>query len=449
MNQGASSPALRVVLLGDLVYVLVVAALVLARVARMVADRRARSAGSRLHLRLTTAFTLLALVPTVLVAIFAGLTLNVGLEGWFSERVRQVVGSSLAAAEAYEGEHRRDLTRDAQALAVFLDGARRTGAAVDDGTLRQILTQGQAQVQRGLREAYVIDGTGDLRARGERSYLFDYERPSADDLEAARAGETVIMADWPNNEFRALVVLAAFPDRFLYVSRDVDGQILSLLDDTRETVRLYNQLEADRGRLLFEFGLLYLGFAVILLLAAIWFGLWFAERLARPVGRLAGAAERVGMGDLDVQVLEESGDDEIAVLGQMFNRMTRQLKGQRDALLENTRQIEVRRRLFDSVLGSVTAGVIGLDADGRVDFANRAAQRLLDVPPDAVQGARLADVAPEFQKLFDQIVLNAAEFAQEEVRLSRRGRLENLLVRLSERRTDGGSWMAMWWRLMT
>ena len=98
MNQGASSPALRVVLLGDLVYVLVVAALVLARVARMVADRRARSAGSRLHLRLTTAFTLLALVPTVLVAIFAGLTLNVGLEGWFSERVRQVVGSSLAAA---------------------------------------------------------------------------------------------------------------------------------------------------------------------------------------------------------------------------------------------------------------------------------------------------------------------------------------------------------------
>ena len=438
MNQGASSPALRVVLLGDLVYVLVVAALVLARVARMVADRRARSAGSRLHLRLTTAFTLLALVPTVLVAIFAGLTLNVGLEGWFSERVRQVVGSSLAAAEAYEGEHRRDLTRDAQALAVFLDGARRTGAAVDDGTLRQILTQGQAQVQRGLREAYVIDGTGDLRARGERSYLFDYERPSADDLEAARAGETVIMADWPNNEFRALVVLAAFPDRFLYVSRDVDGQILSLLDDTRETVRLYNQLEADRGRLLFEFGLLYLGFAVILLLAAIWFGLWFAERLARPVGRLAGAAERVGMGDLDVQVLEESGDDEIAVLGQMFNRMTRQLKGQRDALLENTRQIEVRRRLFDSVLGSVTAGVIGLDADGRVYFVNRAAQRLLDVPPDAVQGARLADVAPEFQKLFDQIVLNAAEFAQEEVRLSRRGRLENLLVRLSERRTDGG-----------
>ncbi len=85
MNQSASSPVLRVVLLGDLVYVLVVAALVLRRVARMISDRRSQSAGSRLHLRLTGVFVTIALIPTILVAIFAVLTVNVGLEGWFSE----------------------------------------------------------------------------------------------------------------------------------------------------------------------------------------------------------------------------------------------------------------------------------------------------------------------------------------------------------------------------
>ena len=436
MAQGANSPFLRLTLLADLVYVLVVAAMVLARVARMVADRRAKSAGSRLHLRLTAVFTLVALVPTVLVAVFAGLTLNVGLEGWFSDRVRTVVNNSLSAAEAYEGEHRTDLTTDADSLAVYLNAAHDARFLVSDSDLRQILTQGQAQIQRGLREAYVIDGSAALRARGERSYLFDFEPPSAADLAQARAGETVIIQDWGNNEFRALVALQNFPDRFLYVTRNVDGNILKLLDETQATVLLYNQLESERGKLLFEFGLLYLGFAVILLLAAIWVGLWFAERLSRPVGRLAGAAQRIGAGDLEVQVPEEPGDDEIAMLGRVFNQMAHQLKGQREALLENNRQIEERRRQFDSVLGSVTAGVIGLDAGGSVDFVNRSARRLLDFD-SAAAGVALAQAVPEFGPLLARLRDEGAEVAQEEIKVSRKGRLENLLVRMAVRRADG------------
>ena len=166
----------------------------------------------------------------------------------------------------------------------------------------------------------------------------------------------------------------------------------------QETVRLYQQLETERGRLLFEFGLLYLGFAVILILAAIWLGLWFAERLSGPVGRLTGAAQQVGAGDLNVQVREEEGDDEIAMLGRYFNQMTKQLKGQRETLLDNTRQIERRRRLFDSVLSSVTSGVVGLDPEGRVTFVNRSAMRLLDWSEDQ-QSVALAVAMPEFGPL--------------------------------------------------
>lgn len=437
LNQGAGSPALRIVLLADLVYVLVVAALVLARVAQMVSARRARSAGSRLHLRLTGVFALIALVPTVLVAIFAVLTVNVGLEGWFSDRVRSVVGSSLTAAEAYRNEHRRDLTQDTDALAAYLNLARQANVFIDDGDLRQLLSQAQAQIQRGLREAYVIDSTGTIRARGENSYLFDFEPPSPAEIAQAEAGETVVIEDWANNEFRALVALDAYSDRLLQVTRTVDGSLLGLLDETQETVRLYHQLENERGRLLFEFGLLYLGFAIILILAAVWFGLWFAERLSRPVGRLAGAAQRVGGGDLDIQVPEEEGDDEIAMLGRLFNQMTRQLKGQREALVEGHAQTEERRRLFDSVLSNVTAGVIGLDAGGRVDFINRAASRLLDLA-DSRPDDPLALVVPEFAPLFERLVENDGAAVQEEVRLSRRGKLESLLVRMTARRNEAG-----------
>jgi two-component system nitrogen regulation sensor histidine kinase NtrY len=302
-----------------------------------------------------------------------------------------------------------------------------------------LLAEGQLQIQRGLREAYLIDGTAQIRARGDRSYLFDYEPPSPEKIKQAQEsnGRPLVIEDWPNNEFRALVSLGSFLDRFLYISRDVDGEILSLLDDTKETVRLYQQLESERGKLLFEFGLLYVGFAVILILAAVWLGLWFAERLSGPVGRLTGAAQQVGAGDLEVQVREEDGDDEIAMLGRYFNQMTKQLKGQREALLDNTRQIERRRRLFDSVLSSVTSGVVGLDPEGRVAFVNRSAMRLLDWEEDQ-QSLAISVAIPEFGPLFNTVVSGQGEVAQGEVKVSRLGHMENLLVRVATRRSDDG-----------
>ncbi|MCX7288144.1 MAG: PAS domain-containing sensor histidine kinase [Rhodobacterales bacterium] len=437
-NQDAASPVLRLILLSDLIYVLVVAALVLARVMRLLADRRSRSAGSRLHLRLSGVFMLIALVPTVLVAVFAVLSINIGLEGWFSDRVRSVVGSSLSAAQAYEAVQRDDLVADVTALAGFLDRAKKQAVFLRDDQLRPLLSQGQSVIQRGLKEAYLVDGAGALKTRGERSYLFGFEPLTANQLDLARQGKTVLIPDWPNNEFRALIALAAFPDRYLYVTREVDGSILSLLDETQETVQLYNQLESERGRLLFNFGLIYLGFALILILAAVWLGLWFAERLSRPVGRLAGAAERVGGGDLDVQVTEEDGDDEIASLGRLFNQMTRQLKGQREALMDSHRHTERRRRLFDSVLSNVTAGVIGLDSGGNIDFINRAAERLLDLS-DGQSDVALATAVPEFGALFDRLRDGPGAAVQEEVRLTRKGKQESLLVRLGMRRNEAGN----------
>ncbi len=434
-----ASRGLLLILLADLVYVLIIAALVAIRVARLIAARRSESAGSKLHLRLSTLFATIALVPTVTVAIFATVTLNVGLEGWFSDRVQRVLGNSLAAAEAYEFEQERDLRIDTEQLAAYLETVRRVFPLIEDGTLRQLLSEAQAQVQRGLRVAFIIDGSGEIRARGERSYRFNFTPPTEEQIVQARDG-VVVIKDWPSNEFRAMRALDGFFDRYLYVARDVDGEILSLLDETRDTVMFYQQLERERGQLLFQFGAIYLGFAMILILGSIWLGLSFAERLARPVGRLAEAAEQVGAGDLDVRVHVARDDDEIALLGRVFNQMTHQLKGQRETLLENNRQIEARRRLFDSVLGSVTAGVIGLDAKGRLEFINRAAESMVSVEGGAVLGEQLVQAVPEFAPLLERLRASPALLGrvQEELRLSREGRLETLLVRLAERRRSDG-----------
>ncbi|MGZ9809800.1 ATP-binding protein [Pseudoroseicyclus sp. H15] len=438
LDQGTSAPLLRIVLLADLVYVLVLAALVLQRVGRMVLARRARSAGSNLHLRLTGVFALLALIPTVTVAIFSVLTINVGLEGWFSQRVRNVVGTSLEAAQAYEEEHRLELTRDGLGLAAWLDAERAKEFFMSNGDIRQALGQVQPQIDRGLSEAFVVDGAGNIRARGARSYEFYYERPSEEAFTQAADEGLSIIEDYPNNEFRALIPLRNFEDAYLYVTRPVDGGILSLLDETKETVTLYEQLERDRSRILFEFGLLYFGFATLLILAAVWLGLWFAERLSRPVGRLVSALQRVGSGDLNVRVVEAAGEDEFAQMGRYFNQMTGELKAQREELMETNRQIEGRRRLFDSVLSSVTSGVIGLSPDGRIDFANRSARRLLYVG-EAQEEMPMTVAVPEFGALFDEVSAGDREVAQGQVALSRGGKQETLLVRMAPRRRADGT----------
>ncbi|WP_431355748.1 ATP-binding protein [Amylibacter marinus] len=434
---GRSGGILRGILLIDIVYLLTVVSLVGWSVMRIMAARRAKSAGSRLHMRLSGVFAIVALIPTVLVAVFAVLTLNLGVEGWFSENVRSVVGSSLNAATAYKEEQRGDLEEDLSFIAFNLEQYKRQNTFVTDGDIRAQLSRLQSSVQRGLKEAYLIDGAGKIQSRGEFSYLFDFEQPSPLDLERATNGKMVILEDWENNEFRALIRLRGFADRYLYISRSVDGNILNLLDETTATAKTYTQMETQRGQILSYYGLLYLGFASFVILSAIWLGMLFAERLSRPVGQLAGAAQRVGAGDFNVQVSDISGDDEIAMLGRAFNRMTKQVKRQHTDLRDAHAYTERRRRLFDSVLTGVTAGVLGLSSDGRITIVNSAAIKLLNLD-ESCEGTELALAVPEFAPLLAKLDTEDSATAQQEISLTRAGNAEVLLVRISTRQNELG-----------
>ena len=428
-----SAGMVRGVILIDGIYLLLVISLVGYSVMRLFAARRAKSAGSRLHLRLSRVFAIVALIPTVLVAIFAVVTLSIGVEGWFSENVRNVVSSSLSAAEAYKDEQSNDLKTDLSFMAKKLSDYKRNNAFVSDSDVRIQLMNSQKLVRRGLKEAYIIDGNANLRSRGELSYLFGYEKPSLKNMKFAENFEILVIEDWANNEFRGIVRLKAYMDKYLYISRIVDGNILTLLDKTVASAETYNQMESQRERILWYYGLLYLGFATFVILSSIWLGMQFAERLSKPVGRLAGAAQRVGAGDFDVKVIEEAGDDEIAMLSRVFNRMTKQVKRQRDDLITANDITERRRRLFDSVLSSVTAGVIGLSSNGNIGFINSAAEKLLNLDVKNDEGKNIQLAVPEFVNLYENIQKSDNETQQQEIRLTRTGSMETLLVRISAR----------------
>jgi two-component system nitrogen regulation sensor histidine kinase NtrY len=397
-----SSALLRGVLLADLAYFLILTAVIGLKIGQLVMARRRKSAGSMLHLRLTGVFAAVALVPTVIVAVFATLTVNFGIESWFSEQVGSVVRNSLATAQAYEREHRGNIKGDILAMANDLNRAAATGLTTNQ--LNEIVAQ-QALL-RELPEAFVFSSRKEILARGEFSYLFAFEPPTDDQMSRARSGEVVIMEDELNNEIRALVYLNNYFDAFLYVTRDVQGEVLQLLDETRATVQLYERLERERDGILFDFALIYLGFALLVIMSAILLGLWFAERLAKPVGHLVGAAESIGAGDLDVRVKESRGTDEISMLSRVFNRMAGQLKGQRHDLISAKEESEIRRHFIEAVLSGVTAGVIGLDGERRVDLINDAAADMLGIDIHGAGGAGavgqpIEAVAPAFVTLVE------------------------------------------------
>ena len=434
-NVAGQSVWLRFFLLLDLVYVLLIVGIVLVRILYVLSQRRSRLAGSKLHFRLAGVFTTMSLLPTITVAVFATVSINLGLETWFSERVQSVVGTSLSAARSYANEQQVALEEDIRSIADDLQNLRKNRPFIEDDELRNELALLQLNLQRGLKEAFILNGFGDIKLRGERSYLFDFEKPEEEEIIEA-ISDVVLIDDFDNNELRALIFLNGFGDSYLYVTREVDGTLFNLLDETQKTAVLYQQMESDRTAYLLNFAVLYFALALLLIVSSVLFALWFAERLSKPIGRLAAAAKRVGAGELTTQVIEDQGDDEIAQLGRYFNQMTKQLKSQRDALIDNTDQIEERRRLFDSVLSSVTSGVIVLDPDGNVNFTNNSANNILNYNAEEKIHNKLNVIFPELNSLFQQLKVSEANNIQSEIQLIRSGRLKNFLVRMGTMNED-------------
>lgn len=427
-----SSEAPEVVLLplfiADFAYLILLFGLIAWRVFALIGTRRSNSAGAALHLRLTGIFAVVAIAPTIIVAVFAAVSLYFGFEAQFSDKVRSVVNNSVVTARAYQTERLNAIGGAAFEFALEMNRA--AAAGFSNAALSEHLRRQQRIGQ--FPEAYLINGDREIVGRGEFSYQFTYDEPSEDRMISARLGEVVVFEDFAKNEVRALVYLNEKPDTYLYVSRPIDRDVLEVIERTAETVNEYRQIDEGRGRVVTFYAFVYLGFSILVITAAIWLGLWFAERLSRPIGILAGAAKRVGEGDLDVKVPENSSGDEVALLSSVFNRMTAQVKGQRDALVSANRESEERRNFTETVLSGVSAGVIGLDADGGVELANEAARKMLGIEDDPT-GKALDEIAPTAREVFEKAATSVSGSALSQIELEIDGVHRELLVRVSAR----------------
>jgi two-component system nitrogen regulation sensor histidine kinase NtrY len=184
------------------------------------------------------------------------------------------------------------------------------------------------------------------------------------------------------------------------------------------------------------FGLMYVAIALTLLLAAIWIGMWFANRLVAPIRQLMGAAEQISQGNLAVNVDVKPADGDLAVLGSTFNIMTSELRSQRDELVGANTKLDERRRFMEAVLSGVTAGVVGVDADGTVTLVNRSAETLLELKEADLTGQPLAKAVPEFAPVLKRAQKQGKRLLTDQITLRRHGAERNFAVRVTSEGQD-------------
>ena len=358
----------------DLVLLLALGALITSRLLQVWAERRRGLAGSRLQIRLVVLFGLIAVIPTIIVAIFSYLFFTYGVQSWFSDRVRTAISNSLAVAEAYLHEHQQAIRADALAMANDLN---RDAVELElDPTRLEQVVSAQAAL-RGLTEAMVFDRAGHVLARSSLSFTLGFQPVPDGAMRVADEGDVAIMTSDSDDRVRALVRLDQYGPVYLYIGRYVEPKVLNYMEETQRAVAQYERTENQRSGFQVTFALIFLMVALLFLVVVVAIGINFAMQLAVPISRLATAAEQVRAGDLAARVPEGERDDELSSLSRAFNRMTNQIESQQRELREANRQLDERRRFTETVLTGVSAGVIGLDRDGRVYLPNRSASALL------------------------------------------------------------------------
>jgi len=416
----------------NLALVLSLGALIAWRLVRLWTERRSGRAGARLNVRLVAMFSLIAVVPAILVAVFAAITINQGIENWFSKHVRDALGSAVTVAKSYERDHENSIVTDAYTIANTIE---RDPQLFDEtGKVRAgylFAELADLTKDRGLQASYVIDSHGNELGKTKQKSFPELKMPGPADIAQAKKGTIVIDANSNVGVVRALIRMQALNDAYLLVARRVDPKVLAYYQHTVDAVTEYNQLDQSRAQLQLLFAALYAVVSLLILLAAIWLGLWAANRLVRPISSLIAAAERVTEGDLKAQVEVEREDDEIGVLGTVFNRMTEQLDAQRAELVAANRQIDARRRFTEAVLAGVSAGVIGVDSEGTVTIVNRAAARLLNAATDELEGRHYAEAVPELAGLIRTALSEPVGRASGEASIKRAGSIRKLSVQVA------------------
>ena len=401
----------------------------------MQARRRGRAA-ARLHIQIVGLFSVIAVLPAVLVAVAANVTLDRGLDRLFSGPTREAIQNSVTIARAYMNEHAQLIQGDILGMANDIYRARQLYDQ-DLKSFREFLAASAAS--RNLPGAMLIDKDAQpLSGTTDPGTQLAFAPPEPEFLSNNVNETEPEIAVLPDENYVAAVIrLRAFTDpTYLYVARQLDPRVVDQLKQTEASAAEYAAIESRRLGIQVNFALMFAVIALTILMASVLIGLNFANGLVAPIRRLMSAASSVSTGDLHVQVPVNRSGGDLAQLGETFNKMTQELRTQRDELVNASELIDSRRRFIEAVLSSASAGIIGVDVSGNVGILNRSAEKLIGHAESETLDHPLADVLPELDDIMKTARDGTQRLVQGQITILRDGQERNLSVRVTAEQTN-------------
>src|ERR1700716_2869271 len=399
----------------------------------LIQARRRGRAAARLHVQIVSLFSVIAVLPAVMVAVVANITIDRGFDRLFSGPTREVIQNSVIIARAYMQERAQLIRGDILGMANDISHARPLFDQ-DRRTFRELLTAGAAA--RNLPGAMLIDKDRNILETAQTGIKLAFSPPAPDFLSNVDETEPEIAVLPEENYVAAVIRLRAFNDTFLYVARQLDPRVVAQLRQTEASAAEYAELESRRLGIQVNVALMFAVIALTILMASVLIGLNFANWLVAPIRRLMSAASMVSTGDLHVQVPVHGSEGDLAQLGETFNKMTQELRTQRDELVNASDLIDSRRRFIEAVLSSASAGIIGVDASGSVGILNRSAEKLIGHAESETLDHPLSDVLPELDDMMKSARDGTQRLVQGQITITRDGHERNLSVRVSSEQTS-------------
>jgi two-component system, NtrC family, nitrogen regulation sensor histidine kinase NtrY len=413
--------------------ILILVGIVAAETMTLVRARRAGAAAAGLHVRIVGLFSIIAAMPAILVAVVATVTIERGLDPWFSERIRGVIFKSVEVADAYAAGQCQSLGREIRLLTDDLVRAK-PAFDVDRKWFETFLTARATAL--GLPVVMIMRPPDTVLSRANIDILNDAAKPGPEAFaDAAQTSDPICVIPQEGRIFGALIRLPAWDDAFVYVARQVDQLAVEFPEIAREGAAEYLAINSRRKGVQVAFASMYALITVILLLSAIWLGLSFANRLVAPIRRMIHATDQVSSGNFYVQVPINRSEGDLAHLGETFNKMTAELRRQRDGLVAASDVMDRRRRFTETVLSGVSSGVVGLDGEGRITLMNRSAETLVG-REGRIMGEPMIALVPELVPLISEALHSRQRMTSGQVTLVRDGKDRMLNVRMA-REGDG------------
>jgi two-component system, NtrC family, nitrogen regulation sensor histidine kinase NtrY len=353
---------LQTLLIIDIILLLIFFTLIFKNFYRFYYTGKKNKKGSQTNLKYISVFSLFTVIPSLIVAIFSLFIFNFGIQNYFDKQITNAVNNSFDVAKNYLEESKENVLADVILMSV---GLNRASVFYYSNPNRFKNIMRSEKLLRRIDDVYLIDSLGNILMADIRDVTEELVIPSDDDYDQVLEGKPVFITDSLENKTTVMIKLNSLVDTYLYISRNIDPEILRYLNETEQAVSFYYSVENSQTGIKVTFAIIYIIVVTLLLFLSTAIAITFASRLTKPIVNLINASDSISRGALDVKVPDLDTDDEFKQLNKNFNSMIERLKEQQDKLLTKERYEAwetVARKLAHEIKNPLTPIQLSIDS---------------------------------------------------------------------------------------